>query len=383
MRPRAHGLPAIFLSGGLDSIAIAPAATDELARRGAQPPLALSLGFPKASNEESIQRGVAQQLGLEHGWFSSRTPPDRQGCSPPRWMTADWPQPMWNIWSPAYVHPRELARLGRHRRPGDPHGPGRRRMAHRLAVPAGGSHRSRTMIAALAPAADMPPFEHRRPGPEMGACSRVPLTPAGERRPRRDGTQHVARGRRRRLLAERPDWIAPDPAMRTAMDARVERVDRSGAAKARLLHARSATCRSLHPGSRTTWRKRRSSAAGTSQRVLHPFWDVDLVSLLYRVPPDLLMQDGRSKWLLRRRVAKRLPGLGLEQRVKVNAHDVFSGIIWREIERAWRQLGGLHALARAGVLSSAGLQSVVNHSQVFVDWAPQAERGVCSIWRRG
>jgi hypothetical protein len=34
-------------------------------------------------------------------------------------------------------------------------------------------------------------------------------------------------------------------------------------------------------------------------RILHPHWDRDLVSFLYRVPPDLLNRGGRSKSLVR------------------------------------------------------------------------------------
>ena len=143
------------------------------------------------------------------------------------------------------------------------------------------------------------------------------------------------------------------------MDERVEEWIAPARPKAGF-YMREARVALAHPALTHDMEETQEFGRRTNQLVLHPFWDVDLVSLLYRVPPDLLMKDGRSKWLLRRRVAKRLPGLGLEQRVKVNAHDVFSGIIWREIERAWTQLGGLHALARAGVISSAGLQSVVS-----------------------
>ena len=64
--------------------------------------------------------------------------------------------------------------------------------------------------------------------------------------------------------------------------------------------------------------------------MMHPFWDVDLIELPHRVPPDLLMQDGRSKWLLRRRLDGAAPGLGLERRGKVSAARCFAGLLERE-----------------------------------------------------
>ncbi len=193
----------------------------------------------------------------------------------------------------------------------------------------------------------------------MGVVSRVALRPLASAALdwMAPNTWHA--DRRRRLLAERPAWVAPGAAVRAAMDERVEEWIAPARPKAGF-YMREARVALAHPALTHDMEETQEFGRRTNQHVLHPFWDVDLVSLLYRVPPDLLMKDGRSKWLLRRRVAKRLPGLGLEQRVKVNAHDVFSGIIWREIERAWRQLGGLHALARAGVVSSAGLQSAVS-----------------------
>ena len=351
--------PAIFLSGGLDSIAIALTVADELARRGAQLPLALSLGFTEGeSNEQSIQRGVAQQLGLEHVLVQFDDAAGPTGLLDAALsMTADWPQPMWNMWAPAY------AELARH---------GKARGAQLILTGRGGDEwltASPYLLADLIGRGQMIAAWRllqtiRRSnivglGPTMGVVSRVALRPLASAALdwMAPNTWHA--DRRRRLLAERPAWVAPGAAVRAAMDERVEEWIAPARPKAGF-YMREARVALAHPALTHDMEETQEFGRRTKQHVLHPFWDVDLVSLLYRVPPDLLMKDGRSKWLLRRRLAKRLPGLGLEQRVKVNAHDVFSGIIWREIERAWRQLGGLHALARAGVVSSAGLQSAVS-----------------------
>ena len=92
-------------------------------------------------------------------------------------------------------------------------------------------------------------------------------------------------------------------------------------------------------------------------RMLHPFWDVDVIELAYRVPPDLLMQDGRSKWLLRRRLTARLPGLGLESRGKVSARGVFKDLLGRQAPPILQKLGGPQELARIGVVRASGIES--------------------------
>jgi hypothetical protein len=54
-------------------------------------------------------------------------------------------------------------------------------------------------------------------------------------------------------------------------------------------------------------------------RVLQPFWDAALVEFLYRTPPAMLNQTGRSKGLVRDTVARRFPRLGFETQLKVTA----------------------------------------------------------------
>jgi hypothetical protein len=91
--------------------------------------------------------------------------------------------------------------------------------------------------------------------------------------------------------------------------------------------------------------------------MLHPYWDVDLIEMLHRVPPSLLMSDGRSKSLLRRRLGARLPGLGLERRGKISAGHVCRGVMDREAPEALRRLGGVRTLDGMGVVRGADIQS--------------------------
>jgi asparagine synthase (glutamine-hydrolysing) len=56
--------PAIYLSGGLDSVSVGALATDHARQRQEQPPHAFSLAFPEPFSEEDLQRSVASQLGM-------------------------------------------------------------------------------------------------------------------------------------------------------------------------------------------------------------------------------------------------------------------------------------------------------------------------------
>src|SRR4029079_15317523 len=59
------GRAGIFLSGGFDSVSIAAVAADLSRKAGVEPPAALSLAFPDPTcNEQNVQRGVANALGL-------------------------------------------------------------------------------------------------------------------------------------------------------------------------------------------------------------------------------------------------------------------------------------------------------------------------------
>ena len=61
-------------------------------------------------------------------------------------------------------------------------------------------------------------------------------------------------------------------------------------------------------------------------RELLPFWDPDLIKLLYRIPPEFLNRGGRSKGLVRDMLARRFPHLGFERQKKVVAIDFFRSV---------------------------------------------------------
>lgn len=348
--------PAIFLSGGIDSISVAVAATDVARRDGTAAPLALSLAFPnKASNEEVIQKGVAGQLGLDQVIlpFAEAIGP-RGLLSEALSSGAHWPQPMRNIWAPGYMTlARHAAARGR-----------------RVILTGRGGDEWLTISPYLL-------ADQLRRGDFLGALRLLRMHQksnnvgfrysahlvwlAGCRPLASAAFDAIApsvwhRRRRRRLLTELPDWVAPDPAIRRAI---VERIDRwiEPARPAGGFYDRAGRTAVEHPAVAQDMEETQEFGRRHGLRQLHPYWDVDLLEMLRRVPPALLMADGRSKSVVRPALARRLPGLGLDRRAKVSALSVFSGMMDREAPRAWERLGGLRTLARIGVVSSKELQS--------------------------
>jgi asparagine synthase (glutamine-hydrolysing) len=349
--------PAIFLSGGVDSITVAAAATDIRRAAALPPPLALSLVFPDAvSNEEDVQTAVARELGLRQ-----RIVPLADAAGPGGLLaaalrlSAGWPQPMWNVWSPAYMHLASVAGAE----------------GARVVLTGRGGDEWLTvtpyLMADLAMRGDVPgiwrmlrTWRRSHPTGSIRDSARLLWTTAG--RPVGSAAlDAIARRRwharrKRRLLRERPEWVAPDPAIRAEMDRRIEGwIDPARPPQG--FYVREMRTALFHPGITHDMEETQEFGRRNGQRVLHPFWDVDLVNALYRVPPDLLMRDGRSKWLLRRRLEARLPGLGLKRRTKVSAGGVFAGMMAREARPAWDRLGGPATLSEAGVVRTAGVQS--------------------------
>ena len=347
---------AVFLSGGVDSITVAASVADSAAREGTPAPIALSLVFPDAaSNEEAIQAAVARRLGLSQHLVPFAEAAGSTGLLHSALeLTASWPQPMLNLWAPAYMH---LARLGR------------RDGARVICTGRGGDEWLTVTPYVLADYAAranvvgawrMLGAWRRAHDAGITDLTRLLWTTAG--RPLASATldrvapKSWSARRRQRLLAERPAWVAPDPAIRSAMDDRVDRWMET-ARPPQGFYVREMRTALFHPGITHDMEETHEFGRRNGQRVLHPFWDVDLVNALYRVPPHLLMKDGRSKWLLRRRLAARLPALGLERRVKVSARSVFRGLMAREAPAAWARLGGVQALADVGIASTAGAES--------------------------
>jgi hypothetical protein len=94
-------------------------------------------------------------------------------------------------------------------------------------------------------------------------------------------------------------------------------------------------------------------------RVLHPFWDADVVEFLYRIPPALLNRAGRTKGLVRGTLAQRFPGLGFEQQRKMALFSFYRDRVLTEGPSAWRQMGGVPSLGELGLVDVPRLNANV------------------------
>jgi hypothetical protein len=84
---------------------------------------------------------------------------------------------------------------------------------------------------------------------------------------------------------------------------------------------------------------------------MHPYWDPDLVDMLYRTPPVALLAGGRAKGLVRQDLAARFPALGLGTQRKVSATGFYQRRVREEMTRVAAQLGPCRALAELGVIT--------------------------------
>ena len=106
----------------------------------------------------------------------------------------------------------------------------------------------------------------------------------------------------------------------------------------------------------------------------HPYWDPDLIEMLYRTRPEQLMRGGRSKGLVRGTMARRFPGLGFDRQRKVAATTFYSELLKKEGPGLARAIGPLDRLASLGVIGQAfrdvALRSdfETDHREPFLMW---------------
>jgi hypothetical protein len=108
-------------------------------------------------------------------------------------------------------------------------------------------------------------------------------------------------------------------------------------------------------------------------RFCHPYWDPDLVKMLYRTPPRILNEGGRTKGLVRRTVARRFPALGLERQRKVTATSFYESLLRREGKALADAAGDFPALSKLGIVNGKATRS-------FVQEALGGRRGIQHCW---
>jgi asparagine synthetase B (glutamine-hydrolysing) len=351
------GPTAIYLSGGLDSISVAAVAADRARSRGLEDPVALSLLFREPeSNEEEIQRGVAEQLGLRQLTMPIEDAGGSRGIlESVLEISAARSAPVIGCWLPGY---RALGLKARE-------------LGCRTILTGGGGDEwlavTFYLAADLIRSLDLRGL--RRLGRTIGRSyetvpTRIslwrqllwsfggrPLLRAAALRALPRGSKLVARRRRRRAAEAMPEWVAPDPELRERLLVRavqgMEAWDRNSSRSLYLRYGRIALD---HAVVSMEMEEVFENGRSMDMRVLMPYWDSDLVDLLYRVPPDVLNSGDRAKAVVRETLAQRFGGLGLDRQKKVIASRYFTAVMLGQGSQIWGRIGGAQALAELGVV---------------------------------
>jgi asparagine synthase (glutamine-hydrolysing) len=357
-RPLELGQPGIFLSGGLDSVSVAAVAADYGRRNGPGAPLGLSVAFPDVeANEEAVQTGVAEQLGLEHVMLDFDRALGGKGLLEAAVETsASWPQPLANIWYPVY---RPLADEGARR-------------GCRVILTGGGGDEwlsvSPFLAADLMRRGDLRGLYslwttmHRSYSLSRLATLRSVLWTFGSRpvlaaTAQRRAPRTLATYRRRRRQKLTPAWVAPDPALRRELEERADAGAEYGYEQG--FYLREGQLSLDHSLVSMEMEELHESGRRSGLAMRMPFWDPDLVDFLYRTPPELLTEGGRAKSLVRRMLERRFPDLGFERHKKVLATNFFTRIMVQQGAEIWRTMEGPFALDLVGVVEKRGLNSLV------------------------
>jgi asparagine synthetase B (glutamine-hydrolysing) len=353
----------IFLSGGLDSVSVAAVALDQTQTLGQPKPLALSLIFPEPEvSEEALQRSVAEQLGLpyvlKHLFEASAQNGGKGLLAPGLAMSANLSAPLLNPWLPAYA---TLAGEGKQRgceviltggggdewlsvgpflmadllRKGDFGG------AYRLwkALERSYNRPKLALFTSVFWRCGVKPILHQR---AHGLAKRV--------------VPWALKLRRRALLAP-PAWVAPDAALRQELLNRRENGNGPQVKPSGSYYVDDGRRALDHP--LVSWESEElfEVYSRVGIRVAHPFWDPDLLDLLYRTPPFALLHNGRNKGLVRRTLTRRFPELGFEQQRKINSLNFYASLIHREGAQVLQKLGPIEALADLGIVEGSKLQT--------------------------
>ncbi|HKB68188.1 MAG TPA: asparagine synthase-related protein [Pyrinomonadaceae bacterium] len=362
------GPAGIFLSGGLDSVTVAAVATELCRTNGLRKPWALSLIFPDPlSNEEVVQRGVATQLGLPQvvkPFFEATGTNGLLG--PALALSSSLSCPLMNTWLPAYY---QLALEGKKR-------------GCRTILTGGGGDEWLGLSPLLA--ADLlRDFDFvslyklwqsmrrslRRSSVALGwnllwkfGAQQLVMPPAHKFLKE---TAPWALKLRRRLSPrpapwEAPKWLAPGTELRAEFNRRREEEHLNKLESSDSHYIQDIRPALDHPVVSRELEEMFEVYQKAGVRMLQPFCDTDLVDMLYRTPPFLLIQDGRSKGLVRSSMARRFPNLGFGQQRKVEATSFYASLIYKDGRNIWEQLQGAKALSDLGIVDDAVLNTTID-----------------------
>lgn len=347
-----RGPAAVFLSGGLDSISVAAGAADRARERRDAMPWALSLAMPDPEcDERETQAQIATALGMplrlvefddavgSRGVVAAATDVGRTLSSP-----------LLNFWAPAYLSLAEAASQD----------------GVRTVLSGSGGDEwlsvSPYLAADLLARGDLRgwwqfflafrrSYQHSWWKHAKLCTWTFGARPLASRSLARAFPGPWRRRRERGLTSRDPQWIAPDASLR--------RLQRDRAAKvlddpdpAQGFYVREMRSGLDHP--LTSWELEEQYEFGkaSGQAFLHPYWDADLVDILYRTPPALLSGGGRAKGLVRGTLARRFPMLGLDRQRKVSGTSFYRTLVNSQLPKAAQDVGECRALADLGVITT-------------------------------
>ncbi len=351
------GRAGIYLSGGgVDSTSVALAAARISGRRGLPAPVALSVSFPDpAADEDEEQQRVASALGLPRytcpaeGRDSKNSPLIESSLD----MAARRGAPIGTPWHQAFLMlAREARNLG-------------------CSVVLTGDGGDEWLTVPKFYAADLlrqlefrelAAFLSRKPG---GRRSRAVVSELWESALRpllhRVVTRRLARvtpslhARYRRSRHPLPRWLAPDERLRAALQ---ERLDTPAFVSQSLAEEdRESTLR--HPEVSMYFEDWFTTGRRVGIPVLHPFWDVDVVALLYSASPEVLQLGGHPKGLAVTLVKRRLATLGDHWPRKAAADVFLEQILAEGLAGAWSSIGGLRTLGELGIVDAKALEEAI------------------------
>jgi len=356
-----HGATGILLSGGIDSVSVAAAATDIARRTHRQLPVALSVSFPPPSDEEPMQRAVASSLGLVQDvvpfWSGVA-----QGSllSETLRLTRSLPVLMQTPWAPPYEHLIQKAAGGRGLvtimdGTGGDEGLTPSPLYVADAMRDGNLPALLRFMAAWRRSSSVQASWYLR-----GMLWNYGLRAVGVSLAERIFPRSLKRLRVRRTMQFAPAYAAPDPRLRADLERRQEQYF-DAAPTSGPLHLRESVRRLDHSIESQGREERFERARRIGVRYVHPLCDPDVATLAHRMSPALLSHDGRNKYPLRRRLVGRFPTLGFDQQKKLGAGGFFRSILASEIPALCRrtrftaldQLGIVNARAASDMVDSA------------------------------
>jgi hypothetical protein len=156
-------------------------------------------------------------------------------------------------------------------------------------------------------------------------------------------------------------WVAAKPALRSELDARVKQWLPS-AIPSRGFYLDDVRRSLEHPLTSMELEEIFEMGRWLGVRFLHPYWDAEVVDILYRTPPLLLFGGGRAKSVVRATMARRFPALGLDRQKKRAGTAYFSSVLDREIPDLWRRHGDLSAMADLGIVEPRAAAAMAKDS---------------------